>query len=87
MTPQQIRERIDALHKEIAKDIDRDAIALITPLVLKRHAEIMDLTSQLADITSQKLERLTQKLIVLTWALVWLTVALLVFAIFVEIRH
>ena len=90
---EEIRNRIDGLHNAIKRDLDKDAIMLITPLVLQNHAAIVDLTSQLAEISSARLERqtdtlikLTRRLFYLTWILVILTAGLLVFTFFL-VKH
>jgi hypothetical protein len=86
LTPQEIRQQMDELHKGIVHDVNRDAIMLITPLVLQKHAAIVDLASQLSEISSAKLERLTRQLIYLTWALVGFTAALLILT-FIIVKH
>jgi len=83
----EIREQIDGLHAAIREDLRKDAIMLITPLVLREHAQILDLTSQLSEIYSAKLERLTRQLIYLTWALVGFTAALLILTFVLAERH
>ena len=74
----EIKKQIDELHNEIVKALDLRGIMLITPIVLQKHAKIVDLTSQLADISSSRLERQTDKLILLTRTLVRFTCVLVV---------
>ena len=84
--PDDIKKQIDELHGEITKALDLPGIMLITPIVLQKHAKIVDLTSQLGEISSKRLERQTNQLIYLTWALVALTAGLLILT-FCLVRH
>jgi len=85
----EIRKRIDGLHNTIARDLEKPGTMMITPLVLREHAAIVDLTSQLAEISSARIEqqtatliKLTRRLFYLTWILVGLTGVLVVFTYF-----
>jgi hypothetical protein len=82
-----IQKQMQKLHAEIEDTISRmGASGLTAPMVLQKHAQILDLTSQLAEISGGRLERQTNRLIFLTWALVGLTAVLLVLT-FVLVRH
>jgi len=84
----EIRRTIDALHNTIKRDIDKDAIMLITPLVLQSHARILDLTSQLAEISSATLERQTDKVINLTrWLCVYTCILVIMTVVLVVLTY
>ena len=74
--PDDIRARIQVLHLEIKAALDLPGILMITPIVLQKHAQIVDLTAQLAEISSQRLERQTDELIKQTDRLVGETLIL-----------
>jgi hypothetical protein len=89
----EIRKRMQGLHQAIEQDLQKPGTMMITPLVLREHAAIVDLTSQLAEISSARIEqqtatliKLTRRLFCLTWILVILTAVLVVFTFFL-VKH
>ena len=85
--PSAIQKQIEEIHAEIGDVLQRmGASGLTVPMVLQKHARMLDLTAQLAEVSSRRLERQTQQLIYLTWALLVFTAALL-FLTFILVKH
>jgi len=81
-TAQELLAQLEIHKKNMATVVENSGnTPYATPLILREHAFISIIVSELAEIETKRIVSLTRKLVFLTWGLVAVSVALLAFAL------